>query len=72
MNLLEYENSIFGDLWNEETIKELKDFEPPKKSYPADIIPVDEQAEEKYREFQESNFFEYFDPAGTYKYCLWR
>lgn len=30
MNLFEYENSIFGDLWNEETIKELQQYKPPE------------------------------------------
>ena len=30
MNLLDYENSIFGDVWNNETIKELEEYEPPK------------------------------------------
>ena len=30
MNLFEYENSIFGDVWNEKTIKELHEYEPPK------------------------------------------
>ena len=30
MNLLEYENSIFGDVWNGKTIKELQEYEPPK------------------------------------------
>jgi hypothetical protein len=24
---------------------------------------------EMYREFQESNFYEYFDPARTYRFC---
>lgn len=31
MNLLEYENSIFGDVWNEQTIKELKESAPPER-----------------------------------------
>jgi len=30
MNLLEFENQLFKDLWNEETIKELKEHEPPE------------------------------------------
>lgn len=40
MNLLEYENSIFGDLWNEETIKGLQESEPPEHTgTPLDAEP---------------------------------
>lgn len=27
---------------------------------------------ELYREYQESNWYEYFDPAKTYRYCLFK
>lgn len=30
MNLFDFENSIFGDVWNAKTIKELQEYEPPK------------------------------------------
>ena len=28
MNLFEYENKVFGEVWNEKTIKELQEQEP--------------------------------------------
>lgn len=31
MNLLEFENTQFSGLWNEETIKELEEYEPLKR-----------------------------------------
>ena len=30
MNLFEFENSIFDDVWNDKTIKELQVYEPPE------------------------------------------
>lgn len=71
MNLLEYENSIFGDLWNEETIKELKESEP-KRSYKLSPLFRHDSDDEEYQEYLRANFEEYFDPAHTYKYCLWK
>lgn len=71
MNLLEFENERFGNLWNAETIAELEESEP-KKSINTDIFYQDEMEKELYRLYQEANWQEYFDPARTYRYCLWR
>lgn len=35
------------------------------------IIEIDEAVEEAYREYQEANFEEYFDPAKTYRYAIY-
>lgn len=32
MNLIDYENQMYGDLWNEKTLKELKEYEPPENT----------------------------------------
>lgn len=71
MNLLDFENERFGDLWNAETIAELEQSEP-HKSTNIEIFFQDEKNVELYRQFQEANWEEYFDPAKTYRYCLWR
>lgn len=39
MNLFEYENSVFGDVWNKETIKELQEYEPKGTGTPIDAEP---------------------------------
>lgn len=36
------------------------------------LVPPTEDNEEAYREYQEANFNEYFDWAGTYRYALWK
>lgn len=70
MNLFEFENQQFGDdLWTEENIEKVKSAEPPKRKN-IDILESDEISDEKYREYQEQNFNEYF--TGSYKYCLWK
>lgn len=72
MNLFEYENERFGnDLWTEETIAECRKSKPLKRSDYTDIF-WDADADEKYIEYQEANWNEYFDFAKTYKYCLFR
>ena len=71
MNLFEFENQQFNDLWNEENIKEVRQEKPKltvKESFTVDID--NDYQEEKYREFQEQNFNEYF--TGSYKYRLWK
>jgi hypothetical protein len=30
MNLFEYENSVWGEVWNDKTIKEIQKYEPPE------------------------------------------
>lgn len=72
MNLLEFENERFGDVWNEEMIREFQSVEVNKKQDCHDLIGLAMTNDELYREFQEVNWNEYFDPAGTYKYCIWR
>lgn len=37
MNLLEFENKQFPGLWNEETIKELKEHKPTQRKDPGKI-----------------------------------
>ena len=70
MNIFEYENSVFGnDLWTKKSIADVRKLKP-RISSNTDIFPADELAEEKYREYQEQNFNEYF--TGSYKYRLWR
>lgn len=71
MNIFEFENEQFNGLWTDEAIAECQKSVPQRTSGP-DIFPADELAEEKYREFNEANWTEYFDFAHTYKYCLWR
>ena len=71
MNIFEFENQQFDDLWDEESIQRCRNTEP-KRSANTQILEADEWADEAYRQFQEANFNEYFDPAKTYKYCLWR
>lgn len=71
MNLFEFENEQFPDLWNKETIKELKEYRPPKNKRSTEVCSDDLQ-EDLYRQYQEANWCEYFDWAGTYRYCLWR
>lgn len=44
MNLLEYENSVWGDLWNEKTIKELAEYKPPKDTG----TPLDGEPDQYY------------------------
>ena len=55
MNLLEYENSVFGDVWNEQTIKELRESAPPERTnrtmFP-DVDRSDEGFETQNREFE--------------------
>lgn len=69
MNLFEYENKQFPDLWNKETIEEVRRSQP--KRVVKDFLITDNDYQiEKYREYQEQNFNEYF--TGSYKYCLWR
>lgn len=81
MNLLEFENERFGDVWNEETIKELQNVEVNNRLDCFDLLTAKQfhcplshamTNDELYQEFQEANWNEYFDPAGTYKYCIWR
>ena len=69
MNLFEYENKQFPDLWNKETIEEVRQSKP-KRVVNDFFITDNDYQEEKYREYQEQNFNEYF--TGSYKYCLWR
>lgn len=35
------------------------------------VVIDSDKDDEVYREFQEANFSEYFDPAKTYRYCLY-
>ena len=72
MNLLEFENQTFTDLWNERTIKELNTYKPHKRSFKPIFRREDEHDLELYREFQQANFDEYFDWAGTYRYTLYK
>jgi hypothetical protein len=44
MNFFEYENSIFGDVWNEKTIKELQEHEPPEGTG----TPIDSEPDPYY------------------------
>lgn len=39
MNLLEFENSIFGNVWNDKTIKELQEYESKGTGTPRDAEP---------------------------------
>lgn len=69
MDLFEFENQQFKDLWNKENIEEVRKSEP--KRVIKDFFTTDnDYQEEKYREFQEQNFNEYF--TGNYKYSLWK
>lgn len=70
MNLLEFENQTFTDLWNERTIKELNTNKPHKRSFKPIFRREDEHDLELYREFQQANFDEYF--TGSYRYCLFK
>lgn len=72
MNLLEFENQTFTDLWNERTIKELMLSKSHKRSFKPIFRREDEHDLELYREFQQANFDEYFDWAGTYRYALYK
>ena len=69
MNIFEFENERFGNVWTDETIAECRQSIPQRTSG-ADIFPADEIADEKYREYQEQNLYEYY--TGSYKYCLWK
>lgn len=71
MNIFEFENERFGDVWTDKAIAECQKSVPQRMSE-TDIFPTDELTEEKYREYQEANWNEYFDFAKTYKYCLFR
>ena len=71
MDLFEYENSIFGDLWDEEAIEHLRKSQSPKR-VETDFNYPDEHDEELYREYQEANWEEYSDWAQTYRYCLYK
>ena len=69
MNIFEFENERFGNLWTEKDIEKVRDAEPQERQN-TDIVYWD--GDEKYIEFQEANWFEYFDFAKTYKYCLFK
>jgi hypothetical protein len=69
MNIFEFENERFGDVWNKQSIEDARKAEPPKRTS-TEIVYFED--DEKYREFQEANFLEYFDPAKTYRYALWK
>ena len=71
MNLFEFENQQFGDLWNDETIKELKEYPKPERICNSEIVDEDEDENNSYLEFQEANWYEYFDWAKSYRYVLW-
>lgn len=49
----------------------LKDYFSKKQNDDA-VINDNEIEQEQYREFQQSNFNEYFDWARTYRYCLYK
>lgn len=73
MNLLEFENQRFNGLWNTETIKELKEFAPcnsTTENLETNDYVFNEMDEKAYREFQQSNFEEYF--TSSYIYCLFK
>lgn len=72
MNLFEFENQTFTDLWNETTTKELMLSKPHKRSFKPIFRREDEYDLELYREFQQANFDEYFDWARTYRYALYK
>lgn len=70
MNIFEFENQRFGsDLWTDESIEECRESKPQRKSINSDIISWDD---DKYREYQEANWNEYFDFAKTYRFCLFK
>lgn len=52
MNLLEFENQQFGDLWNEQTIKELKEYQPPKKENDV-MFPDVDRSDERFEMHQD-------------------
>ena len=72
MNIFEFENERFGkDLWTKESITECRKSEPKREIKDFLITDNDNDYQlEKYREYQEQNFNEYF--TGSYKYCLWK
>jgi len=70
MDLFEFENKRFGGLWTDEDIKKVRESEPQRHSDCLEIFWGN--GEEKYKEFQEANWSEYFDFAKTYRYCLYK
>lgn len=52
--------------------KEYDDAIKNNNSKNTDVSFDKEFEDERYREYQEANFEEYFDWARTYRFCLWK